>query len=99
MPLPTSSYKSSNKKNLTTGVVVLVWLVLIAVVLGNFQNIYDWWKLRGYNEPADISQLASQDTMTAYASHIFKVDRPHVLDKADFAMHCPNNGGEQTIIL
>lgn len=67
--------------------------------MANHQNITDWWKLRNYQAPAPVAQLATQDTMTAYARKIFYVNHAAILAKDTFPQNCPNNGGEQTIVL
>ncbi len=63
------------------------------------EAIYDWARLRNYNPPAAITALASDDTMTGYGRHMFYINHPAVETKAAFNQDCPNNGGEQTIIL
>lgn len=65
----------------------------------NRQNIFDWWQLRNYQAPASISRLAEQDTMTDYARKILYVNQTEISAKSAFAEQCPNNGGEQTIVL
>jgi hypothetical protein len=75
----------------------LVGLIVLAVV--NRQNIYDWYRLRGYQAPAAITALAEQTTMTPKAKHLLYINHPEVQDRAAFNTSCPNNGGEQTIIL
>jgi hypothetical protein len=72
---------------------------MVAVVFAQRQAIYDWYRLRGYQAPANVVALAETTTMTAKSKHDFYVNRPAVQDKADFNSNCPNNGGEQTIIL
>lgn len=79
--------------------ILLIWLVIFGLIAYNWQNIDDWWKLRGYQAPADIAQLASQDTMTPYGRKIFYVNHAAILTKTAFPQKCPNNGGEQTIVL
>lgn len=79
--------------------VLIIWLAIFAVIAANRQNIIDWWKLRGYQAPSPIANLASQDTMTAYGRKIFYVNHTQLLAKTDFSKQCPNNGGEQTIVL
>ncbi|HUY84937.1 MAG TPA: hypothetical protein VMU97_00270 [Candidatus Dormibacteraeota bacterium] len=71
-----------------------MWLAFI-----NRQNILDWWKLRNYQAPSAIAQLATQDTMTAYGRKILYVNHADLEGKTNFAKQCPNNGGEQTIVL
>lgn len=81
------------------------WLVALVLVAGlglawlNRNNIYDWWRLRGYQPSAQIAQLVTADTMTDYARHMFYVNRPVLQNQADFNKSCPDDGGEQTIIL
>ncbi|MGZ6005251.1 MAG: hypothetical protein ACXWLH_03800 [Candidatus Saccharimonadales bacterium] len=62
-------------------------------------NLYDWWRLRDYQPSQAIAQLTSDDTMTDYARHMFYVNKPNILTNADFNQNCPDDGGEQTIIL
>jgi len=78
--------------------------VLLAVLgagvlaVSNHQNIYDWARLRSYSAPAAVSQIATDDTMTAKARRIFYVNRPALTaDKTYFNQQCGNK--EQTIIL
>jgi len=80
-------------------IILVVWFSLLGLALINRQNIQDWWRLRNYQEPADIAQLASQDTMTAYAQKVFEVNRPAIDDKSSFAKTCPNNSGERTVLV
>jgi len=80
-------------------VFLLFWLVVLSLVALNWQNIQDWQALRNYHPPAAVAQLANQDTMTPYARKLFYVNHPDIEDKAMFVKSCPNNGGEQTIIL
>lgn len=78
---------------------LLVWAAALGLVAVHRQDIFDWWQLRNYQAPATVSSLASQDTMTAYGRKIFYVNHPQIDSKSTFATACPNNGGEQTIVL
>lgn len=82
---------------------VLILLLICVGLLGltylNRQNISDWLSLRGYKEPSIVAELAQQDTMTTYAQKVYKVNHPAIEDKTQFNKNCPNNGGEQTIVL
>lgn len=79
----------------------LIWLALILVILFgvlNFRALADWWALRGYTPPANIAQIANEDTMTPKAEHIFYVNHPDLTsDVNNFRQHCPTY--EQTIVL
>ncbi len=77
----------------------LGFILVLLITWFHRQNLYDWYRLRNYNPPASVVQLASLTTMTDYARHLFYVNRPVIEDKASFNQDCPNNGGEQTIIL
>ena len=70
---------------------LMVWLNRLA--------IYDWWRLRNYQPNSQVVNLTTADTMTGYATHMFYVNRPVIADKAVFNQNCPNDGGEQTIVL
>jgi hypothetical protein len=80
-------------------VALFLFFIGLGLVAVNRQNLIDWWRLRNYNAPTIISQLATQDTMTAYARRIFYVNHPDIEGKTAFNGPCPNNGGEQTIVL
>lgn len=76
-------------------------MVIIAVgvtALANRTKITDWWRLRGYQAPTSISQLASQDTMTLYTQHLFYLNKPQLQSSVPaFRKDCPEN--ESTIVL
>ncbi len=101
MPQPPNKNRnlSSGTSRLSLLVILLVWLALLGLLAVNRQNIFDWWRLRHYQAPAAVSQLAGQDTMTAYARKVFYVNRPAIDDKQQFAKVCPNGSREQTIVL
>ncbi len=99
MPLQASNKKSSSKRNIFSFLILCIWLILVAWLIFNHQNIIDWWKLLSYVEPAEVAQISSQDGLTSYAHKIFKVNHPVIENKSSFQTHCPNNGGEQTIVL
>jgi uncharacterized protein YukE len=64
----------------------------------NAQSIEDWYRLRGYAPPAEISAIASQDTMTDYSRHILNVTHPVLEnDGQRFRQECSQ--AEQTIVL
>lgn len=71
-------------------------LCMVAVLAGlggvllHQQDILDWWKLRGYQPPAAITALATSDTMTDRAQHLFYVNTPLIQDKATFYGNCAN---------
>ena len=74
------------------------WIAGIAAAIYYRQSLVDWWRLRGYNPPASISQLADEDTMTSYTRHLFYLNRPQVLTTvSSFRTNCPEN--KDTIVL
>lgn len=78
--------------------VLVVLVAVLAVVWWQRQAISDWLRLRGYSPPTAITELASKDTMTAKARHLFYLNRPQMLgDKISFRQACPIS--EQTIVL
>lgn len=77
--------------------VSLFLLVAVAVGLWQWQAIFDWWRLRDYQPPAAIAELASSTTMTPEAERLFYVFHPQLDDKSIFNEHCTNR--EQTIVL
>lgn len=77
----------------------LMALVAIPIILYfNAQALSDWWALRGYTPPQSVVQLASRDTMTAYARHAFYVNHP-VLESSPNQFRSDCQETEKTIIL
>lgn len=60
-------------------------------------DIYDTWRLRDYQAPAAIAQLASQTTMNDSTRRLFYVYHPELSTKDSFNSRC--NSAEQTIVL
>lgn len=85
-------------KRLSTLLFLLTWLGIFSVVYINQQHIIDWWKLRNYTPSAEISALASSNTMTSYARHLLYVNKPVITTGANFAKICPQ-GAEKTVVL
>jgi hypothetical protein len=101
MPQPPNKdrLKPTGASRLALLLVLLVWLAILGLAAVNRQNILDWWQLRNYQPPPAVAQLAGQDTMTPYARKVFYVNKPAIDDRQQFSKVCPNNGGEQTIVL
>ncbi len=83
----------------------LSWLfslgLITVIAVGWFERyaLYDWWQLRNYTPPAAVVQLTTDTTMTPATQHLFYVNHPLVEGRDLFNQSCPNNGGEQTIVL
>ena len=81
----------------------LSWLILAGglVLLGigwlKRYDLYDWWRLRNYQPPARIEQLAKETTMTDEGRRLFYVHHPQLNDATTFNQNCTVN--EQSIIL
>lgn len=82
----------------------LVVIVMVAVsftagllVLGPAAR--EWYVLRQYQPPGEVSRLADQTTMTDKARRLFYLNRPQVLEATEFNVHCASADGEQTIVL
>lgn len=85
-------------KRLLGGAALLILLAFPFVIFVNAQALTDWWQLRGYVPPSVVNILATQDTMTAYARHIFYVNHPDIeSDITKFRKDCGQT--EKTIIL
>lgn len=82
-----------------TGVLLglLISLSFGVLLLLNLQAIIDWWHLRDYTPPTQISAIADKTTMTDYARRLFYVNHPSLLDADTFSRHC--SATEKTIIL
>lgn len=74
-----------------------VALTVLILVFG--PQVREWYILRNYAPPADISQLATQTTMTDQARRLFYLNRPQIQDRSEFNTSCNGAGGEHTIVL
>ena len=94
---------STAQKGSAGSIIVLVMLLVLLSGMGwaayNRQQIWDWYKLQGYTAPQNVSSLATTTTMTPYAKRIFYVNQPQITTGISFTGPCPNDGGEQTIVL
>lgn len=84
-------------RKISAGIFSVLLLLLPVFALTKRQEIYDWWRLRDYEPPARVVQLAEATTMNDYGRKLFYVHHPQLDDKAAFNEHC--QGGEESIIL
>lgn len=89
--------RKSRKLGSLIGLLITVGLAIF--VYAQRQAIYDYSRLYNYQAPAEIAALADATTMTDKSERIFYVNRPQLLGKEAFNQSCPDNGGEQTIVL
>jgi hypothetical protein len=81
-----------------TSLAITLGFVVIAILGWSQRNaLFDAWRLRGYEPPAEIVQIADETTMTDNARRLFYVYRPELNDKTQFNSNC--SGSEQTIVL
>lgn len=79
-------------------IALVVLLAVNAVVWIQRDNLADWWRLRGYNSPADIAALVTDDEMTDYGKRLFYVNHPSLENKEDFNKHCADSGFETAVL-
>lgn len=73
-------------------------LVALALLgLTQHEALFDMWRLRGYEAPAEVARLADVTTMTDNSRRLFYVYRPELNDRTEFNANC--SGSEQTIVL
>lgn len=82
-----------------TAKTLAILLLLATPVLAWSQrwNIYDSWRLRGYEPPAVIAQLAAETSLNDKGRRLFYVYHPELKDKATFSQSCRSS--ERTIVL
>lgn len=76
--------------------VTLIAISSIVFVWFARQDIYDWWRLREYNPPHEVSALADSTTMTSEGRKIFYVNQPHISAASEFNAECSR---ETSIVL
>lgn len=96
---PNKQTTSSTGKSLLTVVLLLAWFIGLGLAYTYRQDITDWWRLRGYQPPAAVANLASQTSMTDFGRKIFYVNHPVISDKRSFLEECPNADREHSIVL
>jgi len=84
-------------KRLFSFVSTLLLITLPVVGWTQRQNLYDSWRLHGYQPPAAVAQLATDTTMSDKTRRLFYVQHPALEDKATFSFRC--RSGEKTIVL
>lgn len=72
-------------------------LLLAAGVFFLRQPVLDWYKLRGYEPPREITSLADETTLRQDWRRLFFVNRPEIAEAETFNTHCRKN--EFTIVL
>jgi hypothetical protein len=68
----------------------LVLLAAVLVGIWQAENLYEWYKLSGYQPSSEIAALADRTTMTEVGRRDFYLADPDVEDKAEFRQSCPN---------
>lgn len=84
-------------KKISKAIAVVLLLAAPLVVWTQRWNIYDSWRLRGYEPPAAIAKLASDTSMNEKGRRLFYVYHPELKDKTTFSDSC--NSTERTIVL
>ncbi len=87
---------SKTKRIVSLSAVVLV-IVAPFVVWTQRWSIYDAIRLRGYNPPAQVAQLATDTAMNDDTRKLFYVYHPDLQDKVAFHNSCKSS--EKTIVL
>ena len=93
---PLQPQKQKSSKLVLLG--LIFWLFFVVIVLVNRQNILDQIKLYGYTAPDSISALATDDTMSTFATKVFYVNHPSIDQKTIFSQNCSSRT-EQTIVI
>lgn len=84
-------------KNVTSLTLFIAVLGGLLFAMANLQAINDWFRLRDYDPPQRIVEIADATTMTDKTRRLFYVNHPELGDKATFNEHCRVN--EESIVL
>jgi hypothetical protein len=102
MPAPSTTARSVAARHRKTS--RRSWLVLLVLVaawlltFGHMQAVGDWFRQLGYTPSSTVSALATDDSFTPAAQHLYAINRPTILPKGQFSAKCANHQ-EQTIVL
>jgi len=92
------SIKRQDRGGIASWIVLVSILLLVGLAWVKRQEIYDWSRLRDYDPPQRIQQLAFDTTMTRSATRLFYVYHPELNGRKEFNSNC-SGFGEQTIVL
>lgn len=87
-----------SRRQLIGVVFVIAGLVAAVALKTNPYAVTDWVRLYNYEPPAEIAEIVSATAMTEKARHLFYINHPTLLNKADFRQQCPQYD-EQTIVI
>ena len=88
----------TKKTKIITRIATIVVVVAVPVAIWSQRwNIHDAMRLRSYNPPAEVSQLATDTTMNDSVRRVFYVNRPELQGREAFNQSCTSS--EQTIVL
>lgn len=73
-------------------------LAVIVVAALQYQAIYDWSRLRNYDPPAAIEQLAIDTTMNDDARRLFYVNHPELNDRSTFRTNCTGFDNDANVL-
>jgi len=91
------SYRQDSGRTVIS-IILLLILLFVFFAWNKRQDIYDWSRLRDYNAPQQIEQLAFDTTMTNSARKLFYVYHPELNGRTEFSTNC-SGFGEKTIVL
>lgn len=87
-----------NRRLRLTSLIVFVFVLAAGTLLWlNRWNIYDASRMRGYQAPTAVAQLATDTTMNDKTRRLFYVNHPDLENKAAFVQSCKS--AEKTIVL
>lgn len=79
--------------------VLLVLIIAVNVAIFTQRAwILDWLRLRGYDAPSAIANLAADTTMTPRAERLFYVNHPALEDKTAFNEHCADHLEDSAVL-
>jgi hypothetical protein len=78
--------------------VLVLLLGANAAIVWQRQAIGDWLRLRNYQAPNQVVQLAEATAMTDYGSHLFYINHPQLEGKEAFNMHCADRDEETAVL-
>lgn len=86
-----------NRNKLSQFGLVFILLTLLAVGYIERWSLYDFWRLRDYSAPMQVSVLADEISFSETGRRLFYVNKPSIDSKEAFRTHCTTR--EQTIVL
>lgn len=77
----------------------MVTAMIVAGGILHYQDIFDWWRLRGYTPTAEIEEIAKHNTFTGDGKRLFYIAHPEITNDQKFNDKCRSDQTKEFSII